>query len=161
MDPDPDADTDPSIFITYLQDANKKLTFLKNIIFQTKKVKKKSKNSRRNQGFSYYFCLMIEGSGSGAGSISIPLTNGSGSRSRRPKNMWIRFIRSGFGSATLLCRMLFDEPLTGSVHVPDAWIRIGLALLDPDRNSQSESGSSNLELGKNDFGQRKNLFYLR
>jgi hypothetical protein len=35
----------------------------------------------RNQGFSYYFCLMIDGSGSG----HIPLTNGSGSR--RPKNM--------------------------------------------------------------------------
>jgi hypothetical protein len=29
-----------------------------------------------NQGFSYYFCLMIEGSGS-----------------RRPKNTWIRWIR--------------------------------------------------------------------
>ncbi len=44
--------------------------------------------------FSYYFC-MIEGSrsrsGSGAGSGSIHLTNGSGSR--RPKNMWIRWIR--------------------------------------------------------------------
>ncbi len=39
---------------------------------------KKSQNSR-NQGFSHYFCLMIEGSG------PIPLTNGSGSR--RPKNM--------------------------------------------------------------------------
>ncbi len=47
--------------------------------------KKKSQNSR-NQGFSYFFCLMIEGSG------SIPLTDGSGSRSgsRRPKNMRIR-----------------------------------------------------------------------
>ena len=51
----------------------------------------KSQNSR-NHGFSYYFCLMIEGSvsraGSGsvsrAGSGSVPLTNGSGSR--RPKN---------------------------------------------------------------------------
>ncbi len=32
---------------------------------------------------------MIEGSGSG----SIPLTNGSGSGFRRPKNMWIRWIR--------------------------------------------------------------------
>ncbi len=40
-----------------------------------KKVKKKSQNSR-NQDFSYYFCLMIEGSGS-----------------RRPKNTWIRWIR--------------------------------------------------------------------
>ncbi len=43
-----------------------------------------SQNSR-NQGFSYYFCMMIEGSG------SIPLTSRSGSR--RPKNMWIRWIR--------------------------------------------------------------------
>jgi hypothetical protein len=50
-------------------------------------VKKKSQNSR-NQGFSYYFCLMIEGCGSG----SVPLTNGSGSR--RPKHIvWIRRIR--------------------------------------------------------------------
>ncbi len=42
--------------------------------------------SSRNQAFSYYFCLVIEGSGSGTGSGSIPLTNGSGSGSRRPKN---------------------------------------------------------------------------
>jgi hypothetical protein len=41
-----------------------------------------------NQGFSYYFCMLIEGSG------SIPLTSGSGSGSHgRPKNMWIRWIR--------------------------------------------------------------------
>ncbi len=51
-----------------------------------KKVQKKSQNSK-NQGFPYYFCLLIEGFGSG----SIPLTNGSGSR--RPKNMWIQWIR--------------------------------------------------------------------
>ncbi len=31
--------------------------------------------------------------GSGSWSGSIPLTNGSGSGSRRPKNMWIRWIR--------------------------------------------------------------------
>ncbi len=37
----------------------------------------------RIQGFSYYFCMMIEGSGSRAGSGSIPLTSGSGSG--RPK----------------------------------------------------------------------------
>ncbi len=62
--------------------------------FSKIKIKKKSQNSR-NQGFSEYICLMIEGSGSGsrAGSGSIPLTNGSGSGSRRPKNMWIRWIR--------------------------------------------------------------------
>ena len=40
---------------------------------------KKSQKSR-NQGFSYYFCLKMEGSG------SVPLTNGSG----RPKNIRIR-----------------------------------------------------------------------
>ncbi len=51
----------------------------------------KEVTSSRNQGFSYYFCLMIEGSGSGAGSV--PLTSGSGSGSRRPKNIWIRRIR--------------------------------------------------------------------
>jgi hypothetical protein len=43
--------------------------------FKDKKVQKKSQNSR-NQGFSYYFCLMIEGSG-------------------RPKNMWIRIQNTG------------------------------------------------------------------
>ncbi len=40
---------------------------------QIKSHKKKSQNSI-NQGFSYYFCLMMEGSGSG----SVPLANGSG-----------------------------------------------------------------------------------
>ncbi len=60
------------------------------IIFQRKKVIKKSQN-RRNQCFSYYFCLMIEGSGSEVGSGSVSLTNGSGSG--RPKNIWILRIR--------------------------------------------------------------------
>jgi hypothetical protein len=41
---------------------------------------KKSQNSR-NQGCSYYFCLMIEGS------ASVPLTLTYGSGSRRPKNL--------------------------------------------------------------------------
>ncbi len=52
------------------------------IIFQRLKVKKKSQKwqNSRNQDFSYYFCLMIEGSG-------------SGSRTRRPKNIRIWRIR--------------------------------------------------------------------
>ncbi len=59
--------------------------FLKVHLHHFSKIKsqKESQNSR-NQGFSSYFCMMIEGSGSG----SIPLTSGSGSG--RPKNMWIR-----------------------------------------------------------------------
>ncbi len=67
------------------------------IIFQKWKVKKKSQNSR-NQGFSYYFCLMIEGSGSRAGSESIPLTYGSGGPKTRG---------SWSGSATLVSICLF------------------------------------------------------
>jgi hypothetical protein len=82
MDPNPDAD--PAIFVIDLQDANKSNNL--NDFFAH--YKKKSQGSR-NQGFSYFFCLMIEGSGAASGSI--PLANGSGSR--RPKNMWIRRIR--------------------------------------------------------------------
>ncbi len=89
---DPDSDPDLAIFVIDVQDANKKqiffifvllITFFKRyiyIIFQEKS-QKESQNSR-NQGFSCYFCMIIEGSG------SIPLTNGSGSVSGRPKNMW-------------------------------------------------------------------------
>ncbi len=55
---------------------------------------KKSQESQnsRNQRFSYYFCLLIEGSGAGSGSVprtngsgSVPRTNGSGSG--RPKTI--------------------------------------------------------------------------
>jgi hypothetical protein len=70
-------DPDPAIFIIDLQDASKKLIFitifsafyfLKVYIHHFSKIKsqKESQNSR-NQGFSCYFCMMIEGSGSGAG----------------------------------------------------------------------------------------------
>ncbi len=53
---------------------------LHTVIFQ-----KKLQNSR-NQGSSYYFCLMMEGFGAGSGSIHLTKESGSG----RPKNMWIR-----------------------------------------------------------------------
>jgi hypothetical protein len=68
--------------------------FLKVHLHHFSKIKsqKESQNSR-NQSFSYYFCMVVEGSGSG----SIPLTTGSG----WPKNIWIRIrirIRNtGFG----------------------------------------------------------------
>jgi hypothetical protein len=94
-------DPDSAIFVIDLQDANKKLVKKKFCLllfectftsFFKEKIQIESQNCR-NQSFSYYFCMMIEGSGSRAGyeSGSIPLTDGS--RSRRPKNMWIRWIR--------------------------------------------------------------------
>jgi hypothetical protein len=57
-----------------------------------------SQNSR-NQGFSYYICLMIEGS------ESIPLTDGSGSG--WPKNTWIRIRNSG---------KVFSYTVVGTIH---------------------------------------------
>jgi hypothetical protein len=94
-DSDPDADPDPSIFITDFQDANEKLIkksfpvyyFFKVLNSYTsfskiKSQKKMSQNSR-NQGFSHFICLLIEGSASvsraGSGSRYIPPTNRSGS----------------------------------------------------------------------------------
>ncbi len=50
------------------------------------KVTRKSQNGR-NQGFSYYFCLMMDGSGTGSGSVLV--TNGSRCGSGRPKNIRI------------------------------------------------------------------------
>jgi hypothetical protein len=61
MDPDPDSDPDPAIFLIYLQDANKKLHNKKVFLilpfkgtftsfFKDKKVQKMSQNSG-NQGF--------------------------------------------------------------------------------------------------------------
>jgi hypothetical protein len=92
---DSDADPDPSIFIIDLQDANKN-KFLKKfsciLLFEgtfTSFCKdKKSKRRHKTVKIKVFLTsLMIEGYG------SIPLTNGSGSGSRRPKNMWIRWIR--------------------------------------------------------------------
>jgi hypothetical protein len=90
---------DPAIFVIDLQDASKKQIvntifsayyYLKVHLHHFSKIKsKKESQNKRNKGFSYDFCMMIEGSG--AGSVSIPLT--SGSVSGRPKNMWIRWIR--------------------------------------------------------------------
>jgi hypothetical protein len=64
-------DPDSSIFVIDLQDANKKNNFVKKISclllfegaftsFSKIKSQKESQNSR-NQGFSYYFCMMVKG----------------------------------------------------------------------------------------------------
>ena len=97
-DPDPDANADPAIFVIDLQRCRQQICkkkfsasyFLKVHLHHFSKIKSpKDVTNSRNQGFSFYFCLMIEGSGSG----SIPLINESGSGSRRPKNKQIRRIR--------------------------------------------------------------------
>jgi hypothetical protein len=86
--PDPTPDPDPAIFVSDLQDDNSnfccflyflRFTFWSYIYINCQRLKviKKSQNSG-NRGFSYYFCLIIEGSGA--------RTNGSG----RPKNIRIR-----------------------------------------------------------------------
>ncbi len=63
-------DPDPAIFVIDLQDDSKKLIF--NTIFSAYYfLQVHLHHFSRNQGFSYYFCMMTEGSG-------------------RPKNMWIR-----------------------------------------------------------------------
>jgi len=71
-----DPDPDPAIFVIELQDDSKKIIFsgcyfLKVHLHHFSKIKsqKELKINSRNQGSSYYFCMMIEGSGSG----SIPL----------------------------------------------------------------------------------------
>jgi hypothetical protein len=87
-------DPDPAIFVIDLQDANKKLfifNFFCLLLFEgtfTLFFKDKKSQNSKNQGFSYYFYMMIEGSG------SIPLTNGSGSE-RPKKNMGIRIRNTG------------------------------------------------------------------
>ncbi len=84
---------DPAIFVIDLQDLNKKqktkifcLLLFEGTCTSFSKIKsqKESQNSR-NQGFSYYFCMMVEGSGTG----SIPPDPG------RPKTCG-----SGFGSGS-------------------------------------------------------------
>jgi hypothetical protein len=58
--------------------------------FEDKKSHKEvTVQNRINQGFSYYFCLMIEGSGAGSGAGSVLVINGSGYGSGRPKSIRI------------------------------------------------------------------------
>ncbi len=88
--------------------------FLKVHFHNFSKIKSlKESQNRRNQDFSYYFCMMIEGSG------SIPLTNESGFGSGRPKNMWIR-IRIRIRKTSLQCSSPINHLRVGGalgVHV--------------------------------------------
>ena len=106
-------DPDPAIFGINLQDASKKTNFntifsayyfLKLHLHNFSKIKsQKGSQNSRNQGFSYYYCMMIEKSGSG----SIPLTSGSGSG--RPKNMWIRIHNTALKSLFLCERLTINQ----------------------------------------------------
>jgi hypothetical protein len=100
-------DPDPAIFVIDLQEANKKLFFKSSFsAYYFLKV------NLHLQGFSYYFCLMIEGSGAGFGFIPLISRSGSG----RPKSMWIRirirntaFVHSTFSLlSTVLQNVLSD-----------------------------------------------------
>jgi hypothetical protein len=85
MDPDAGADLDPAIFVSDLQDVNKKLIFSKSFfayyflkvhLHQFSKIKSYEEVTPTvgiNIFLTYYFCLITEGSG------SISLTNRSGS----------------------------------------------------------------------------------
>jgi hypothetical protein len=77
-----------------------------------------------NQGFSYYFCMMIEESGSG----SIPLTSGSASGTWRPKNIWIRIrirntalqsIRSHKGNQSRIIRVAKKDYFFDGTALPE------------------------------------------
>ncbi len=94
--------------------------FLKVHLHHFSKIKsqKESQNSTgRNQGFSYYFCMMIEGSGSGSRFGSIPLTNGFGSG--RPK-------KCGSGGSESVCGSIRN---TGYDAVKVKMLQISLYIL--------------------------------
>ncbi len=127
MDPDPDPGSGSFYFCHWPSRCQQKTNFLTQFFsaydflklhlhnFSKIKIQKESQNSR-NQGFSYYFCMIIEGSG------TIPLTSGSGSGSWRPKNTWIRWIRiririrnTGF---ELCCPVHFSYLCTCDLYSP-------------------------------------------
>jgi hypothetical protein len=56
----------------------------------------------RNQGFSYYFCLMIEGSGFGF----VPLTNGFGSATLLFSDLVMRYEPSNFIASRLTSKFV-------------------------------------------------------
>ncbi len=106
MDPDPDA-----FFVIDLQDANEKLFFYSFLL-----ITKKSQSSR-NQGFSYYFCLVIAGSGAESGSV--PLIMDTDPDTGGPKTCGTGGSGSGFGSATLANTVLRSRPILPPIRV--AW----------------------------------------
>ncbi len=86
---DPDSDPDPGSVSFYFRHWPSRCQQFFNTIFSAYdflKLHLHPFSKVKIQGFSYYFCMMIEGSGSGSRA-------GSGSGSWRPKNTWVRWIR--------------------------------------------------------------------
>jgi hypothetical protein len=79
-------------------------------VFKEKSRHKESQNSR-NQGFYYFFCLMIEWSGSG----SVYRTNGS--RSGRPKNIQIDLQHWPKHTRYLFWKSIFPHSAACSEHL--------------------------------------------
>jgi hypothetical protein len=99
-----DSDPDPAIFVTDLQDGYKKLItnfFFCLLLFVGAFQRKKSKKvAKRNQGFSYYFCFMIEGSGSGGPKTCVSGGSGSGTLVPSYRNRTKRLLTNGSGSGS-------------------------------------------------------------
>jgi hypothetical protein len=70
-----DQDPDPVLFVRGFQDANKQF-FSSRLFLKVHLQSKKSQNSSKNQGFSYF--LPMEGSGSGSGSVQVITNPGPG-----------------------------------------------------------------------------------
>jgi hypothetical protein len=84
-------DADPEVPRTYIRNTGTFTSFFKDKI----KSKKKSQNSR-NQGFSYYFCLMMEGAG------SVFVTTDPDADPGGPKNIRVRIWIRNTGEKTTL-----------------------------------------------------------
>jgi len=108
--------------------------FLKLHLHHFSKIKsqKESQNSR-NQGFSYYFCMIIEWFGSGSGFM--PLTNGSGSATLKNQSNFYHFRSNIFCQLTFLpcCarRLLLLSP-----SLPGAPLRDSQLLRGPCARAQ-------------------------
>ncbi len=122
--PSVDVTPDPPIFSLVTTFNTTAYYFLKLHLQHFPKIKsQKGSQNSRNQGFSYYFCMLIEGSG-------------------RPKNMWIRWIRirihnTGMYTKELLLRWLKDFPLISSLPVLSVDVVVELLVGERARSKQA------------------------
>jgi hypothetical protein len=110
MDPDPDLDLDPAIFVIDFRDVNKKKILLKKFLFAYYFLKVhlhrfskiKSKKSHETVISRFFILFLLDD--------RRPQTNGPRSGSRRPKTIWIRRIRicnTDFHTFYILIRLMY------------------------------------------------------